>query len=609
MDLRPLTDDEISRLTDEEAAEYLEHLEAIYRDRQAKDIIEFARAVEVPGAPTPAEESDAKRRAANPKWQPGEVIEEAEEFYPSKLNPAEHHLLILSVVQDLMEDRLVTPEGEPVDGLIITAPPGSAKSSYASMVVPAFVMGWRPKTNVIAASYSQELSDKFSRRVRSIIASPEYQAVFPHVKLAEGNTAVRGWSLSNGSEYRSTGVGAGIAGFRCNLLIGDDLVANREDAESPVIREKTWNAVNDDLLPRRKGDLFKMLFINTRFHEDDHIGRFLGPNYKGQSGHWKGMGYNWYILNLPLVAEHPDDPLGRKKGQILWPENYKVRDVIRLRDDQTIQGIRRYSSLYQQRPAPHEGAIIKRAYWKKWPEGKKLPECKFIALFYDTSFEEEEMNDPSAMTAWGVFGSTSRKDTGEEYDHDHLILLGSWEAQVESVALPDIISDHAKHFRPDAIVVEKRASGHYVIQELRRRRLPVKAWLPKGKVGKLGKVPRAWAAALLLEPGSVWYVDGEKTRAVIDQCAAFPNATHDDLVDTVTMAVQWTRDRFLYQMADEEMNAEEHVEWRKAKIDAARPRRIYGSEAKKPKIDDEDHTWQTFTEETRGKIRRRLYNG
>jgi phage terminase large subunit-like protein len=628
--LQALTPAQIALLSPYEQEEYLEHLEALYYHERSKNIGLFARAIEVPGAPTPSESkaSDIAKKVKTPGWKAPEPVED-EAFYTDKLCPAAHHDLILDVVQKLLDDTLYTPSGEPVDGAIITAPPGSAKSSYTSMIVPAFAMGYRPKTNVIAASYSQELSDSFSRRVRSIVSSAEYARIFP--KATVNVAAVRHWTLGNASEYRSTGVGAGIAGFRCNLLIMDDLVASREDAESDIIREKTWNAINDDLLSRAKQDLFKIVAINTRFHEDDHIGRFLGTDYKGQSGHWRGRdGRNWYILNLPLHAEHPDDPLGRRPGQLLWPEWYKPRFGDMLKNDKTPQGIRRYASLYQQRPAPAEGSILLRSYWQEWKRKKNVidqhgqimeipdpPECNELFLCYDTAFEEDEQDDPSAMTAWGIFDSVSTKLTGEQYNHEHAILLGAWEAHVQAADLADIIQEHYKHFRPRLILVEKRASGIQVIQELKRLRLPVRAWLPKGKPGAKGKIPRAHAVAMMLEQGSVWYIPGAKTEAVIDQCAQFPNARNDDLVDTCTMALSYLRDRFMFQTADEEMDGDEHKAYLQDQMDKNRMgRRLYNGDAPQRRAQNErriyseststrvqDDATERMTDETR----RRLY--
>jgi hypothetical protein len=167
MDLRPLTDAEISNLTDEEAAEYLEHLEALYRDKGRKRFTQFARMVEVPGAPVSGgvKASDFRRELAKER---GEIIEDdepdEEEFYPKLLDPAEHHDLIMDITQDLVEETLRAPDGEYADGAMFFAGPGSAKSSYTSMLAPPYFMGKYPNFNVIGASYAQQVANRFSRR-------------------------------------------------------------------------------------------------------------------------------------------------------------------------------------------------------------------------------------------------------------------------------------------------------------------------------------------------------------------------------------------------------------------------------------------------------------
>lgn len=585
----------MAKLTEAEQAEVLEHFEVFYWRSGRDKFSKFCQMVEVPG--TPPEENPTK------------------EYYPVKLKPARHHFLLINAIQAIADGK------DEADGLLTFWPPGAAKSTFMSVLAPAWLMGRRPGTNMISASYGQELANRFGRRVRTIARSPEFEKIMG-CTITGDNQAVDNWSLTNGSDYRAAGMGAAVTGFRANYVGFDDPIRGREDADSDVIREKVWASLNDDLFTRLKpgGAIFGAM---TRWHEQDPAGMILGEEWRGQSGLWRGTdGRLWRVINLPMIAEHRDDPLGRKPGEILWKEWFRAEEVERLRKTAERGGVaaRTWSSLYQQRPAPAEGSILMRSYWKKWPEGKKLPECEMVFLAYDTALEEEEQNDPSAMTAWGVFNSVSKKETGEEYNHQHMILLGAWEEWVQSVDLADIIAGrktddpderirgHYEVFKPDLILVEKRASGHTVIQELKRRRLPVKAWLPKGKPGTKGKIPRAHGVAMMLESGSIWYVDGPRTQKVIDQCAAFPNGAHDDLVDTVTCALTYARDRFLFRTADEELDAEAHTEWRKQKIDQARPRRVYGSESKRPRIDDEDDTWQRMTSETRDTIRRRLYN-
>lgn len=517
--------------------------------------------------------------------------------------------------------RCLTVEG---DESFVVEDAVAHNSSFVSMLAPAYFMGKYPNFNVIGASYAQQVANRFSRRARHIVGSKEYGHIFD-AKLVGDNSAVENWMMTNGSEYRAAGVQAAVTSFRADALFIDDPVAGREEADSEVIQLKTNQSYHDDLCSRLKPG-GKLALVMTRWSELDLGGHILGADWKGESGFWKGTdGRLWYVVCLPLLAEHSDDPLGRKLGDLLWPQWFRMRDALRLKENAATKGAfhaRTWSSLYQQRPAPTEGAIIKRAYWKKWPEGKKLPECKFIALFYDTSFEDDEMNDPSAMTAWGIFEGISKKGTGEEYNHFHAILLGAWEEHVESVDLPDIIAGnrhdnpppekriigHAEHFKPDAIVVEKRASGHYVIQELRRRRLPIVAWLPRGKSGTKGKTPRAWAAALIMEPGSIWYVDGPATRKVVDQCAQYAGegTAKDDLLDTVTMAMIWFRDKYMFQHADEEMDGEEHRQWRIAQEEKKKEqgkRRYYGGQMPPKRVDDD--AFQRMTPSTQ----RRLYGG
>lgn len=619
--LPSLTKEQFSKLSDSEQSEYIEHMEALYRERGRKRFRDFARMVEVPGAPRANEKiSDFRRELAR---QRGEILPDDEpdvdEFYPKLLQPARHHDLIMDTLQDLIEERLCAVDGEYADGAMFFAPPGSSKSTYTSMLAPAYFMGKYPNFNVIGASYAQSVANRFSRRARHIAGSKEFGEIF-EARLTGDNKAVENWMMTNGSEYRATGVQAAVTSFRADFLGIDDPVAGREEADSEIIQEKTNSSYHDDLCSRLKPG-GKIGMIMTRWNLLDLGGHILGADWKGESGFWKGTdGRLWYIVNLPLLAEHPDDPLGRRPGELLWPEWFRLRDAQRLKENAEAKGgshARTWNSLYQQRPALAEGAIIKRAYWKKWPKAEP-PKVTFVGLFYDTAFEEDELTDPSAMTAWGVFEHTSRKGTGEEYNHQHLIMLGAWEEHVEAVDLPDIIAGnrqdnphpderivgHAEIFKPDVIAVEKRASGAMVVQALRKRRLPVKAWLPEGKPGSKGKTPRAWATALAMESGGVWYMDGPMTQKVIEQCSQYSGegTAPDHLLDTVTMAVLWFRKRGMHQTADEEMDAEEHRQWLLEKKQTTRKRKIYGDTTRHIKVEDDDHTWARFTPETRRKL-------
>lgn len=604
--LRPLTPQQLAKLSPYEQQEYLEHLEALHRSSGKESFRKFIGMVDTPGAPMHMPEPDV--------------------YYQQRLVPAAPHLLMIDAVQ-----RVADGTDADIDGVITMCPPGTAKSTYMSVLAPPWVMGRKPGTNAIGASYGQDLANRFGRRVRTIGRSPEYQQVMGCCVTGD-NQAVDSWSLTNGSDYRGAGMGAAVTGFRADWIFIDDPIKGREEADSQVIRDKIWAGMYDDLFTRLKpgGKIFLTL---THWHEDDPAGRILGSEWKGQSGLWRGTdGRLWWVINLPIIAEHADDPLGRKKGELLWPEWFKASEVERLRKAAEKGGTasRTWSSLYQQRPAPAEGSILLRSYWNEWKKKKKVvsgtgevkevpdpPECSMWMCFYDTAIEDDEQNDPSAMTCWGVFEHISTKSTGEQFNHQHAILLGAWNDRVMAADLADVVQDHYRTLKPHMILIEKRASGAQLVQELKRLRLPVKAWLPKGIKGSKGKIPRAHAAAMVMEQGSVWYIPGEKTQAVIDQCAGFPNGTHDDLVDTVTMAMAYFRDRFMFQTADEEMDEDERKIFLQEQMDrnrmgrvlyngdapqrrAQNERRVY-SESVKTRVQDD--AVERMTEQTR----RRLY--
>jgi hypothetical protein len=154
------------------------------------------------------------------------------------------------------------------------------------------------------------------------------------------------------------GILTGITGNRVDGVIWDDLIKGREQADSDVVRNKTWDAYFDDLMTRKKPHAWEVA-INTRWHEDDPAGRILPPDYDGQTGLIKCQdGNDWYVVNLPAECEREDDILGRKIGDILWPEWFTKEMFAPFK-----RNPRTWSSLYQQRPAPREGNQFKIGMW------------------------------------------------------------------------------------------------------------------------------------------------------------------------------------------------------------------------------------------------------
>jgi phage terminase large subunit-like protein len=587
---------DFAALDDGELGDLVASLEDMRAERCRADVCFFAENIEIPGTPPPLTEKQREKLRGTARRKdildPTFADDDDTEFYPRTVELADHHRLILESVVGMMEGQPLTGEvdGETItaapDGLMLFMPPGSAKSSFGTVLAPAYVMGRFPGTDVISASYGAMLSHRFARRVRHIVRDPAYHSVFKTTLVAD-NQAVDQWSMENGSAYRSTGILGAVTGFRADILFLDDVIAGMEEADSDIIREKTSQAIMGDLFTRLKPG-GKIMLTMTRWHEDDPAGRLLGEKWKGQSGLWRGTdGRLWCVINIPMLAEHDDDPLGRKPGEMLWPQWFKRTEVERLKNGNA----RVWSALYQQRPTAAAGAIITRDLWRCWPHGNSEPTPDQIVnphkthlpkdiwhffMCYDTAFEEEEKNDPSAMTLWGLFEHKTHTPDARQIEQVNMILIDAWNERVDSIELFSRIEAHVKQFRPHQIVIEKRASGIQLIQELTARRWPVYSFLPRGRPGAKGKVPRARMAAYLMDSGTVWYMPNKRTREAIDQAAAFPFGKNNDLVDTITSAIEVSR-RTDFEVASDILDTEEQAE--KDHDDAterSRERRGYG---------------------------------
>lgn len=228
---------------------------------------------------------------------------------------------------------------------MINMPPGSAKSTYASVLFPAWLLAQRPRLDVIGASNTGSLAEDFSRRVMALVRDHERTLGYS----LERDAAER-WSTTNGGQYRAAGVGAVISGRRADLALIDDPVKGREDVEGEGNREKQWAWFTGDLRPRLTPSA-AIVVIMTRWHVDDLGGRLLDR----QPGLWK-------VISLPAQAEEENDLLGRKLGEWLWADDdYGYAQALRETEDEylTAGATRDWAALYQQRPTLTEGSLFK----------------------------------------------------------------------------------------------------------------------------------------------------------------------------------------------------------------------------------------------------------
>lgn len=366
--------------------------------------------------------------------------------------PAAHHLLLCEQIERLAR-------GE-IGRLMVFMPPGRAKSTYTSILAPAWIMAqptWHGGPwDVLACSHGASLAEKFSRKVRRLVA--DQSRLLKYGLSAEIKSAER-WETSKGDVYRCAGVGAGISGERGDLGLIDDPIRNREQADSEREREKIWEWYTDDFRNRLKPNA-GIGIIQTRWHEDDLSGRILPADWAGESGPVVARdGETWQVVCLPNVAERKDDPLGRRRGEHLWPEWYSKEHV---EQEQRTMPVRTWNALHQQRPAPEDGDYFRRD-WFQWVD--VVPRLPRYFLCSDFAVSDDSDADYTVHHVWGV-------DT-----HGALYLVDHWRGQETPDRSIDAALDLAAQYRPAAWINEKgvimRSIGGLIRQRMKERNVGV----------------------------------------------------------------------------------------------------------------------------------------
>ncbi|WP_051377040.1 terminase large subunit domain-containing protein [Paraburkholderia dilworthii] len=350
-----------SPLSPQEAAR-----ELLIRRKAREDILHYVNAIDVPGKPA-TDDPDT------------------EFFEPIETTLADHHRLLLTKLDEVSNKE----HGR----MMVFMPPGSAKSTYASVVFPSRFLGQKPNRKVILASYGDDLARKMGRRTRSIIRQKRFKGIFG-CELTSDSAAAQEFSLTNGSEYMACGIMSGITGNRAHGIIIDDPVKGREQADSPTIRDKTWSAYEDDLKTRLIPGGW-IVVIQTRWHEDDLSGRILPEDWKGESGPILCRDGNvWEVVCLQARCEVQNDPLGRKIGEYLWPEWFTEKHWAQFQSN-----VRTWASLYQQLPRPLEGSLFQLA--NMLVDGAPVPmptHCDYVFAVLDSALKAGDKNDGTAVT-------------------------------------------------------------------------------------------------------------------------------------------------------------------------------------------------------------------
>jgi predicted phage terminase large subunit-like protein len=430
---------------------------------------------------------------------------------------------------DLIDAALVQAFRTPDARLIISMPPQEGKSTRATRNFPLWVLTQAPDTRVVAASYGQGLANGNGRAIRNtILANPEATGL----RIAPDNGAAHEWQIAgHDGGVLSVGVGAGLTGRPADLLIIDDPIKDRKEADSETFRNNVWEWWTD-VASTRLAPGASVVLILTRWHEDDIAGRLKAA----EDGHL------WRVINIPAQADHkPEkgqvDPLGREPGEFMasarrdkqgLPRTTAQWEAIKVR-----VGSRTWNALYQGRPSPAEGGIVKRDWWRYYqtPLWIDLPDgtCRVtgfdeVMQSWDMTFKDTDSSDYVVGQVWGRIGATI-------YLLDQV--RGRWDFPE---TLRRVKALTAKW--PDAVLklVEDKANGTAVIASLTQS---IGGMVPE--VPTESKTARVNAVAPLVEARNVHLPDPELAPwvdAFVEEWASFPNATHDDQVDAGSQAIK-----------------------------------------------------------------------
>ena len=435
------------------------------------------------------------------------------EMWPGFIH-GRHHALMAKKFQDVVDGKCKR--------LIINLAPRHTKSELASYLLPAWFLGKYPHKKVIQCSNTAELAVGFGRKVRNLVGSEQYSKIFPGVALSADSKAAGRWATSHGGDYFAIGVGGTVTGKGADLLIIDDPHSEQEARLAqgdPSVFDGVYEWYTSG--PRQRlqpgGSI---IVVMTRWSDKDLTGKVL-----------KSDSTDWEVIELPAIMP---------SGKPLWPEFWSLGELEALKEELPPY---KWNAQYQQKPTGEEGAIVKRDWWQIW-EHDRPPKCDFIIQSWDTAFTKSQRADYSACTTWGIF------NLDEDPENVNIIMLDAWKDKLEFPDLKDTAKRFYDEWQPDACIIEAKAAGAPLIFELRRMGVMVSDYTPTRGNDKFVRIN---SVTDLFRSGRVWAPETKWADEVIEEMARFPNAEHDDLVDsTVQALIRFRQGGFLRLDSDEE---------------------------------------------------------
>jgi predicted phage terminase large subunit-like protein len=429
----------------------------------------------------------------------------------SKYKNARHHDAIARVIEEVIAGN--------IPFLILTMPPRHGKSELVSRRLPAWLIGRFPDKHGIVATYSDDFAAEFGKEVRTIIKMPQFRQVFPGIDLMRGGAASDKLQTTKGGQWSFVGRGGGLTGRGGHILILDDLIKDDKEAQSQAIRDQAWNWFTKVAMSRRMGKKLVIMTF-TRWHSDDPIGRLTdpeNPNYRRE------LAEKIKIINLPAIAEE-DDPLGRKPGEPLWPDGPDRFDLDFLREQQMLDPLG-FEALYQQRPSLLDGDLFKRENIKFYRRDM-LPDSLRIYGASDHAVATGQRNDFTVLLKIGI-----------DAQSNIYLLECFWQKAKTDVVVEALLDMATGDKAPLLWFAEKGHISKSIGPFLKTRMQERNAWLNIREITPVGdKGQRAQSITGRVAMGKLFFpVDAHWTEKAINQMMAFPNGTHDDFVDTLSL--------------------------------------------------------------------------
>ena len=429
-----------------------------------------------------------------------------------------HHRIIAEKLEQVAQGKLKR--------LIINMPPRHSKSEFASFLMPAWFLGRNPKLKIIQATHNTELAVRFGRKVRDLIDDPQYKDIFPDTNLKEDNKGAGKWQTDKGGEYFAAGVGAAVTGRGADLFVIDDPHSEQDAlSESAFDNAYEWYTSGPRQRLQPGGAI---IIVMTRWGKKDLTGRLMAAQGSDV------MADQWEVVEFPAIMPS-DEPL--------WPEFWEKDELLSVKASLSPS---KWNAQWQQNPTSEEVAMIKRDWWQPW-EDENVPRLNYILQSYDTAFSKKETADYTAITTWGVFDP-------HEDGTEHLILLDAKKDRYNFPELKEVALEEYEYWEPDMVLVEGKASGLPLADELMRINIPVVTYSPgrRKRGGGIDKTTRMHMVAPIFEAGRVWAPNKSFAEEVIEECASFPNGDHDDFCDSMTMALIRFREGNLVTLEEDE---------------------------------------------------------